>query len=581
MRASGLALPTTRDLAAAAGRWTARAAEVAVRRRRWIVLACVLGWWAFVYDAAMHLSFHNHWAYSDGDDGPWYWTAAWALSSLHVASGYIGFGWPYLLSPIAAIAGPNLANGLPAVIGLNVLVLGPLAVVGMYLLGKRLAGELFGLWTAVLWVVLPILALVMYRHPERTTVMNDFLPSALGLNVLSDFPSVVCAIYAGYLVLRVLDSNATRDAALVGVVLGFLVLLKPGNGPLPVAAAVALLARRQLRALVVAGVAMVPGLLAQLVWKRTGTGGVPLLRGTGGGSVSPGGVPSGGAGRPAPAHAGLLTRLADNVHNYINLDWAHLGFNWHVIAWVFWSYRLLELGLVAGLLGLFLRHRARALFVAAWFLLFVLIKASAPWSNVTDTSTYRFLLPAWPAWILIVAGLVFCAPLGTRARERQRSEDDIARRALVPVGRRVLVVAAVLLGVVPLAVAAAASPVRPEVVGRVGLGAPVALQSFSLRVRQVGPHHVRLTWAPVGSRRVDFAYRVFKGPTDGCTYPIPGPPVCVMELSPIATLRATSLDDTQAVGHNVYRVAVAPEIRLDPNTQGYLLLSTPVSITVH
>ena len=52
----------------------------------------------------------------------------------------VGLGWPYLLTPLAAIFGPDMANGLPAVIALNVVVLAPAAVIGMYLLGERIAG---------------------------------------------------------------------------------------------------------------------------------------------------------------------------------------------------------------------------------------------------------------------------------------------------------------------------------------------------------------------------------------------------------------------------------------------------------
>jgi hypothetical protein len=140
MRGS-VALPTPGDVTRAIGPSVARAATFAERIRWWIVGACVIGQWLFVGREALFGSAHNGWIYQHGDDGPWYWTSAWPLPSLHVPSSAVGLGWPYLLAPLSAIFGPDMAQDLPAIVALNVVILAPAAVLGMYLIGERIAGR--------------------------------------------------------------------------------------------------------------------------------------------------------------------------------------------------------------------------------------------------------------------------------------------------------------------------------------------------------------------------------------------------------------------------------------------------------
>ena len=178
----------------------------------------------------------------------------------------------------------------------------------------------------------------------------------------------------------------------------FLVLLKPGNGPLPLAAVVALAVTLRFRALLGTVVAALPAAVALSIWKKTGTGQVPVLSGSGGGG---GGSVAGGGGGGAPG------AVAHNSHKYLNIDFHHLSVNVHALGQTFWSVRLLEFLLLAGAFGLIARARWKGAFVVGWFVAFALIKGTVSYANVYDTSLYRFLLPAWPAWTLIVAGAVF------------------------------------------------------------------------------------------------------------------------------------------------------------------------------
>jgi hypothetical protein len=558
----------------------AQARAFAGRRRWWILGALVLAEWIFVAREAFFASAHNGWIYQDGDDGPWYWTSAWTLASLHVPTTAVGFGWPYLLTPLAAIFGPDMANGLPAIVVLNVVVLAPAAVIGMYLLGERIAGNLFGLWTAAVWVVLPAVALLLYRPKTRPSVIDSFLPTATGVNALSDFPSMVCAIFGGYLLFRALDRNDVRDGALCGIVLGFLVLLKPANGPLLVAGAVVLALALRFRALVAAGVAVIPALIALTVWKRTGSGTIAILPpSTGGGSPGTPGTP----GTPAPAPPSHLVQLyhraVSGFHQYVNFDWHHLDANVHDLREVFWSLRLLEFVLVAGTIALIVRGRWKGLLVVAWFVAFALVKATSLQATVASTSLYRYLLPAWPAWVLLVAGLVLLWPSGERRRAQLVLADAARARTPAPPPRSLLVAAALVLAAGPLVLSVAASPIAPRTVAQQDFtGAPIAVVDFGLTAKRAGPSTVSLRWKGLRTGRARYGYRIYRDTGDGCDTLGEGAPVCRYSSRPIADSGVPSFTDRTAVGRLVYRVALVAGWSLEQTKSNVQLLSKPVSV---
>lgn len=563
MRASA-ALPSSADAAATVTAWLTRAASAAERRRWWIVGLCVLGQWAFLWHHTRTDIHHNGWLFQHGDDGPWYWTTAWAMSSLHIPFAAIGPGWPLVLIPVAAIFGPDMANGMPAVIALNVLVLGPASAIGMYLVGARIAGRLFGVWTAVSWTLMPTLAVALYSASSRHVIVDSFLPTATGLNALSDYPSMVLAIFCAYVVLRALDGNDVRDGILGGLLLGFLVLIKPANGPLALAAVAALLATRRFRALAGMVAAAAPAALALALWKKTGTGAVPAFSGAGGGG--------GGGGAGAP------DAVARNTGKYLNIDFHHLSVVVHDLGQAFWSVRLLELLLVAGSFGLIVRARARGAFVVAWFVAFALIKGTVSYANVFDTSLYRFLLPAWPAWTLIVAGVVFCWPAGAAARARWRAAAPAGTRA-PPV--RALVAAGLVLSLAPLLLVLVASPTsRGATIQANYTGAPIAAVDFGLRARRTSPHTVRLEWRSMRSPRATTTYAVFKAADDGCDYPSNAVGMCRFRMQFIGSSTSTSFVDTQAVARRMYRVGLVAGPSVQVDNPALLLVSKPLTVGV-
>lgn len=564
MRAS-VARPSSADLAVTTAAWLRRAAAIAERRRWWIVGLCILGQWAFLWYEVHGAVNHNGWLFADGDDGPWYWTTAWAQTSLHVPYTAVGAGWPYLLTPVAWIFGPNMANGVPAVILLNVLVLGPASAAGMFLLGERIAGRLFGVWVTVLWTLMPLLAIALYTSNHRTYLVDFFLPTGTGLNTLSDYPSMVCAIFCAYLILRAIDSNSLRDGTLAGILLGFLVLLKPANGPLPLVAVIALAVTFRFRALAGMIAAAVPAAVALAIWKKTGTGNVPLFAAGGGGSR----LAAGGGGTLEAAGGGGTPAVVHDAHKYLNIDFHHLIQNTHELREVFWSLRLLEFLLLAGSIGLVGRARWKGAFVVGWFVTFGLIKGTVSYSNVYDTSLYRLLLPAWPAWTLIVAGIVFCWPLSHRGAPV--SSSRVADWRLVAG-------AAVVLSLGPLLLVLADSPAKPgAIIDENYVGAPIPVVDFGVAARQTGPHSVRFSWHSMASKHATTTYAIFKGSNDGCGVLDPVHPLCRFKMQVIGSTDKTGFVDTQAEARRLYRVGLVEGSAVQVDNPSLLLMSKPIS----
>lgn len=554
-RVTGEAWQRTSRLASAA-------AGAAVRRRRVVLAALVAGQWAVIAAEALGSITHNGWVYYHGGDAPWYWTSAYTIAHGNVPQSFVGYGWPLLLAPFAAAFGPDMANGLPAVIVLDVVVLAPVAVVGMYVLGRRIGGALFGLWTALVWVAATPLAVHLYNPGNRPTLVDNFLPTGLGLNALSDYPSMVCAIVAACLVVRAVDRDAWVDGVLAGIAVGMLVMIKPSNGPFAIVAGLVLAVARRRRSLAAAAAGVVPGLLALTLWKATGRGNVPLFA-------------QGASSREA---SGAIASVP-GVHRYLNLDWHHLWRNLGLLGEVFWSVRVLEFLFVAGIAALVARSRPKGVFVALWFVSFGIVKGTFFGANVEDASLYRFLQPAWPAWILIVAGVVLLWPVGPERRARAAAADADRARTVRPVRTGVAVAAAILFGAVPLAVAAGLRPIaRGSVADDVQHGAIVPVVDFGLRAQALGGGSVRLTWTRRGSGRAAELYRVFRGPTDGCSFPAGGAPQCDFVDGSPGTTSARSFTDEHVRGRVVYRVGLQAVWNRDPTARDLVLLSEPVVV---
>src|SRR3970282_2323649 len=108
----------------------------------------------------------------------------------------------------------------PPLVIVQVLVFGPLAVLCVYGIASRIGGRLLGYWASLLWVLAPFASIPLFvdRYQERWS--EQFLPQALGLTAMADFPSMVIVLAAALFVVRALSPGRVADAGLAGRLIG-------------------------------------------------------------------------------------------------------------------------------------------------------------------------------------------------------------------------------------------------------------------------------------------------------------------------------------------------------------------------
>lgn len=497
--------------------------------------------WAGTLSIALSAT-HNGWLYYTGGDATYYWSAAYGFVHGWVAAPAISYGLPVLLWPVAAAAGANLLVGLPAIVLLQVAVLTPLLLVALYGIGSYFGGRLLGYIAAAGWVVAPFLALGYFERGFREDVHDLVVPNAVGLTLLGDFASLVAVTVAAALLLRTFERPGWNDVLLAGLVSGFAIGIKPSNTIFLAAPVLALVVARRWRQLPAFLAALLPAVIALTIWKRTGIGSIPVL--------------SLGEVRSAAGPAFAAPPVAA-VGDYLPFDWATFHDNLLELREVGWSVLLLEWAAVVGALALIRRAPAAGVLVATWFFSYVLLKGGAEGrAGVMQTSFFRLIEPAFPAFVLLVAGLVFLVP--TRGRRRA---GPVAAAPWPERPSRALAATAVVLALYPLVLVAAASAApRDRFVHDEAHNQAVPVDAaLDLRVsRQAGG--VRLDWraAAAGAGRV--AYRVYRSPGPGCDHHSAGVQDCLLRMAQVATVRGTTWTDTTAKRWT-YRIAAVADQR--------------------
>ena len=67
---------------------------------------------------------HNGWVFFQGGDQIVNTTTGWLLGQLQIPPTEVGYIWPYVQIPITWVTGPTFVQALPAIVVLDVLVLG-------------------------------------------------------------------------------------------------------------------------------------------------------------------------------------------------------------------------------------------------------------------------------------------------------------------------------------------------------------------------------------------------------------------------------------------------------------------------
>jgi hypothetical protein len=360
------------------------------------------------------------------------------------------------------------------------------------------------------------------------------------------------------------------------VAAAFMIGVKPANALFLAGVVLAFTAARRWRQALVFGAAMAPGLLALALWKYKGLGSLPILpaRAAGTASIAP------------PGSAAL------HLPHYVRLNWHQFGHNLDGLREFFWSVRVVEWFSVAGFAGLLRQAPAKALLVGGWFGAFLLVKGTSPGTDVEAGTFLRLFMPALPALLLLVAGVLLLVPMYASALARR-----FPPAATHPLGARSrpLAGSVALLGVLPAILFAALPSLQEGQAAKYFTNntyTPVTNGQLRLRaVRRADGVHVSWT-APPSTAKV--FYRVFRAPhhyvyasklppwIDGldCLSPNGGAADCSIQMDVLTTTRAHSFVDSARLKPQeyAYRVGVMANWADDPSGGDVLFVSRPFVI---
>ena len=285
---------------------------------------------------------------------------------------------------------------MPPIVLFQVLVLGPIAVLCVYEIAAHIGGRLLGYWASLLWVVAPFAVIPLFVDRYHEKWVEQFVPQALGLTAMPDFPSMVLALVAGVLVVRSLGEARMTEALLAGLVAGAAGGLKPPNYLFAVGAVLAYLVARRWRAGALFLVALAPSVLVLAYWKDKGLGYLPAVA-------------------PAEVRVAASAALSVDLDRYLELDLEHWRQQMNYMREFFWSARVAQWAPIAGLLAVLrVRRGAIAALLAGWLGAFLLVKGFSPRADIQANTFWRLLMPAWPAYLLLFAAIPLLVPTFAR-----------------------------------------------------------------------------------------------------------------------------------------------------------------------
>jgi hypothetical protein len=543
-------------------RLTARSAAAQRRllaiRPLYALSALVTLQWVVVGGLAVTVR-HNGWIYYMGGDQLWHYTGAYLIAHGQLPPTYVGIGWSTILAPISWLSGPNLVSALPAIVLFNALVLLPFGLAGMYGIGERIAGRLFGYWVALLWIVIPFVGIpyALKGYHQKWTEIT--LPQLLGLGAMSDYPSMIALIVGSYLCLRALDERHWSFAAGAGFAVGYALAVKPSNSVF-LAAPVVLLALWRFRALLPFGLGLVPCLATLTLWKVKGQGNLPWRTTV-------------GERRLAGGPSGFTHRyLRDN-------SWTQLHNNLLQLREFLWSDRLLEFLVVAGIVALVVRSRRAGVFVGVWFAAFLLLKGTYVNSRVEDATFWRLMMPALPAFVVLAASLPLLIP-GVRARPRSPMPWRVSKRLTIAVSAALMAA----LSVFPIALVAATKPIRGSRADAFTLEGTLVPTSRAFEPQaRVRNGSVTLRWRsmePFAGRMTYTIYRT-SSTADVVCGPVPhAPDLCGLYADRVGTTRAPAFVDRPGSGRWIYRIGATANWLDDPQAGDVYVFSRPLRVVV-
>jgi hypothetical protein len=546
-----------------AARGAGRTLDYVVERPR-TVLATLAGAQIAATIALALLVEHNGWVYYQGGDQIWFTTTGWLAGRLELAQTDASYLWPLVQAPITWLTGPTYVQALPPLVVLNVVVLGPIGLLCVYGIAARIGGRLLGYWAALLWVIAPYAAIPLFVDRYREKWTEQFLPQATGLTAMADYPSMVAVLAAAFVLTRSLSPGRVTDAALAGLLLGAAGGLKPANLLLGFGAALAYPLARRWREAVAFGTAVAAALLLLAFWKQRTLGQIPVF-----------------ALEQARLALGA-TPLAVNVNldEYIQLDLDHWRTQMDQLREFFWSPRFAQWAPFAGLIAVLRvgRYPVGAL-LGGWLAAFLVIKGLSPRGTIESGSFWRLLMPAWPAYLLLLASIPLLVPTLYR-RLGPRVDGPTGR----PLRARWVVVAVILTVLIPGTAIAASTRLEQQVHALVPwtpsgeILTPVDT-GIALEAEDVGDE-LRLSWTG-GPWHADVFYRVYRGTQPGgddllCSTSNRVSWICYFYGEPLGTTRDQTFLVANPRPGAKYRIGVGTNWADDPNLGDIFVFSPPV-----
>ena len=531
-----------------------------VRTRPAPLLAALIGLQLGVVSWLALATPHNGWVWYSGGDVTEYWTSQWTVSHELIPQAFVGWGLPIFEAWIPLAAGPSLLTGLPVAILVNVLVLGPLALVLLWALADRLYGRVYAWAAAALWVAGPFLAIASFSARYRPSFEQYFLaPHWAGLTDLADFPSLVIVLATALATVRAVQNGRFGSALGAGVIGGVLIGLKPANGYLVPAVVVLLVAWRRPRVALGWAGGILPAVITLAIWKGRGLGTLPLFSSY------------------APVHEASGAIVGVTTSRYFSLDWHHLSVEWRELGEVFWDLRFLQFLLVAGALGALRKNLRTGLFLTVWFAAFCIVKAMSNQADISTTSYFRLTLPGFAALALLIPAIGFLWP-GTRRAVPAAAVEPESWNVNV---RSPLTALAAGVALLPLLVVLISHPAGPNRFARLSPANTESPISAALTPTvNVEAGTVTVSWQPTshtGSTKV--AYAVFRtSGNDGCTLPPAGARECDLSAPVLASTEQTSITDRPGHGHFWYRVAAVADYKAMTSSTDLMLLGPAVSV---
>jgi hypothetical protein len=507
---------------------------------------------------------HNGWVWFQGGDQIVNTTTGWLAGQRILPPTEVSYVWPLFQTPITWVTGPTFLQAMPIIVLFQLLVLAPIALLCVYGVASHIGGRLLGYWAATLWVVTPFAVIPLFVDRYHEKWVEQFLPQALGLTAMPDFPSMVLVLLAALLVVRSVGDARLTDAALAGLVAGAAGGLKPPNYLFAVGAVLAYLVARRWRGGALFVLALVPSVLVLTYWKEKGLGYLPAVA-------------------PDQVRIAASTALSVDLDRYLELDFDHWLRQMDHLREFFFSARVAQWAPIAGLVAVLrVRRWPLAALLAGWLGAFLVVKGFSPRADIQANTFWRLLMPAWPAYLLLFATIPLLVPTAAR-----RLGERLSPPTSSPLRSRWIAMLAVVTVLVPAIATAAATPIEPpsppalvQDLGTSTILTPVD-ESIEVETAADAAGGTVITWTVADDWRANVFYRLYRSVGDGpdtlCSTEQEVSWSCYLKAEIIGTTRELTFVDASPPAQATYRVGVGTNWADDPE-QGDVFVVSPAVV---